>query len=310
MARLYLFSFLVLCTAGRFCPAQSAPSGQRPVALRADAALVLVTLQATSPLGTSITNLMPVNFRVYEDGVEQVLKTFSRENVALSVGLVFDASGSMKNKVRETAAAAAAFFGTAGRDDEFFLVEFGDRPKLIVPFTTDSQQIYRKIASAKPFGRTSLIDAIRLALLQMKNARNPRKAIVILSDGGDNHSRTTARAIHSALLETDVQIYAMGLFDPEELPKHTQEEEKGPGLLAELTVQTGGRLYPIDNLNRLASISTTIGTELRNQYLLGYSPSNPARDGKYRRIKVDLSPPPDSPKLTTVYRHGYYAPTE
>jgi VWFA-related protein len=152
-----------------------------------DSSLVLIPVHATSATGTSITDLVAPNFQVFEDGVEQKIAYFVKEDAPLSVGLLFDSSGSMMNKIHKSAQAAAAFFKTANASDEFFLVEFGERPKLQMPFTSDSDQIYRKIIHLRPFGRTSLIDAIHLALLQMKNARHPRKAIVILSDGGDNH---------------------------------------------------------------------------------------------------------------------------
>jgi len=280
------------------------------VHLRVDTSLVLVPVQATSRIGTSITNLTEENFRVFENGVEQKVSYFSKEDAPLSVGLVFDSSGSMTHKIHKSAKAAAAFFKTANAGDEFFLVEFGERPKLMMPFTPDSDQIYRKIVQSRPFGRTSLIDAIHLALVQMKNARNARKAIVILSDGGDNRSRLTRREIKSALLESDIQMYAMGIFDPNDLPKHTPEEENGPRLLDELAAQTGGRVYPVDNLDDLEAIGSTLGNALRNEYLLGYVPLNDSRDGKYRQVKVQLALSDETPPLNVSYRHGYYAPSQ
>lgn len=261
-------------------------------------------------MGTSITDLVKQNFRLFEDGVEQNITYFSKDDAPLSVGLVFDASGSMRNKIHKSAEAAAAFFKTANQGDEFFLVEFGERPKLSTPFTSDSDQIYRKIVHSRPFGRTSLIDAIHLALLQMKKARNSRKAIVILSDGGDNRSRLTPSEIKGALLESNVQMYAMGIFDPDDLTKHSREEVNGPRLLRELATQTGGRSYPVGNVDDLESISTTLGNVLRNQYLLGYTSSNQFRDGKYRHVKVNVIVSPEMPTLSVSYRHGYYAPLQ
>ena len=197
-------------------------AGAPDVHLRVDASLVLVPIHATSDRGTSVTDLLKENFRLFEDGVEQKVSYFSKQDSPVSVGLVFDSSGSMANKIHESAEAAAAFFKTASTGDEFFLVEFGEKPKLMMPFTSDSDQIYKKIARTRPFGRTSLIDAIHLALVQMKNARNSRKAIVLLSDGGDNRSRYTRREIKSALLESEIQMYAMGIFDS---LKHSAEEK-------------------------------------------------------------------------------------
>lgn len=278
--------------------------------LRVDASMVLVPVHAMSATGANVTDLVAANFRVFEDGIEQKITYFSQDDAPLSVGLVFDSSGSMSNKIRKSATAAAAFFKTANAGDEFFLVEFGERPKLLTPFTPDSDEIYRKLVHSKPFGRTSLIDAIHMALIQMKNARNSRKVIVLLSDGGDNRSRLTPGQIKGALLESDVQLYAMGIFDSEDLPKHSREEQNGPRLLDELAEHTGGRVYTIDNLEDLESISSQLGTALRSEYLLGYMPSNPSRDGKYRHIKVDLALSSEPRAASISYRRGYYAPLQ
>ena len=240
--------------------------------------------------------------------MEQPITNFSLEDAPLSIGLLFDISGSMRNKIQKATEAAAAFFKTSNPQDEFFLIEFSDRPKLTVSFTSDADEVYDRIAHAKPFGRTSLLDAIHMAMGEMKHARNTRKALVIVSDGGDNRSRHSAREIKSAILESDLQVYAMGIFDAEDGPKHSIEEQNGPMLLQELADESGGHEYPVVNLNDLPSISARIGDQLRNQYLLGYTPTNPERDGKYRIINVRVSPQPKLPNLRVYYRHGYYSP--
>jgi Ca-activated chloride channel family protein len=216
----------------------------------------------------------------------------------------------MANKIRKSAEAVSMFFKTANPEDEFFLIEFNDRPKLTVPFTPDSDLIYRRIVHARPYGRTSLLDAIHLGLQQMKTARNFRRALVVVSDGGDNRSRFTASEVKNEMLESDAQLYAMGIFDLEDMHKHPLEEQNGPQLLDDLAEQTGGRLYTVDNLGSLESISARISNELRNEYLLGYSPSDDSRDGKYRRVKVKLDAPAGMKNLRTYFRHGYYAPAE
>jgi VWFA-related protein len=147
-----------------------------------------------------------------------------------------------------------------------------------------------------------------MAMGEMKHARNTRKALVIVSDGGDNRSRHTEREIKNAMLESDVQVYAMGIFDPGDTPKQSAEEQKGPQLLEELADQSGGREYSVTNLNDLPSISARIGNQLRNQYMLGYSPANPERDGKYRIIRLTVSPQSEIPDMRVYYRHGYYSP--
>jgi len=278
--------------------------------LRVDSSLVLIPVQVTTNSGTSITNLKKEDFHIFEEGQEQAITSFSKDDAPLSVGLLFDTSGSMANKIRKAADAAATFFKTANREDEFFLIEFNDKPKLVLPFTSDSDLVYSHIARTRPFGRTSLLDAIHLGLVQMKKAQNLRKVLVILSDGGDNRSRFSRSEIKNAMLESDVQLYAMGVFDLEDLHKHPAEEQNGPQLLDELADQSGGRLYTVDNVINLESISERISRELRNQYLLGYSPSDDVRDGKFRRVKVKLDAPSNLQNLRTYYRHGYYAPAQ
>jgi Ca-activated chloride channel family protein len=257
-------------------------------------------------MGSSVTGLRKENFRVFEDGVEQEVTHFASEDAPISIGLLFDSSGSMKNKVAKSAEAAAAFFKTANTDDEFFLVEFNERPKLAVPFTQDSNQIYKYIAHTRPIGRTSLLDAIHMALAQMKQAKNLRKAIVIVSDGGDNRSRYTESEIKSAMREADVQVYALGIFDPDDQPKRTREEKDGPRLLAELAIETGGRHFPVESVDQLPEACARIGNELRNQYLLGYAPSTGVDTGKYRHVKVTVVSPNDMPALRAHHRQGYY----
>ena len=284
---------------------QSAP----PADLRVEVPLVLIPLHVTTLLGASITTLKRQDLRLFEDGVEQNIAHFSQEDAPISIGLVVDSSGSMQNKIRKSAEAAAAFFRAANPDDEFFLVQFNERPKLAVPFTRDGNMIYQRIVRAHPMGRTSLLDAVHLALSQMKQARHLRKAIVILSDGGDNRSRYTESEVKEAMREADVQVYAMGIFDAGASRRRAPEEVNGPRLLAGLAEETGGRNFPVGDLNDLPGICARIGNELRDEYVLGYTSTNPARDGVYRHVTVELAPPPDMPPLKAYYRQGYYAPS-
>ncbi len=271
-----------------------------PVDLRVDVPLVQIPVHVTTPLGSSVTDLKSENFRLFEDGVEQKITHFSSEDAPISIGMLFDASGSMRNKIRKASEAAAEFFKTANADDEFFLIEFNERPRLAVPFTRDSETLYRHIARTKPVGRTSLLDAIHLAMLEMKSAKNLRKAIVIFSDGGDNRSRYTESEIKFAMREADVQVYAMGIFDPDDVPKKTPEERNGPKLLGQLAEETGGRHFPVNNLDELPDVCARIGAELRYQYMLGYTPSKGDEVSGYRHVKVEVASP-----LHAYYRTGY-----
>ncbi|HEX6897908.1 MAG TPA: VWA domain-containing protein [Bryobacteraceae bacterium] len=277
--------------------------------LRIDSELAVIPVHVTTAEGTTVTNLSRDNFQIYEEGVEQKITHFSKDDAPVSIGLVLDTSGSMVAKMKKSADAAQTFFKTANTDDEFFLVEFNERPKLTVPFTPDADSLYRRITRLRPYGRTSLLDAIHLAMGQMKKAHNLRKALIIVSDGGDNRSRFTASEIKNEMLESDVQLYAMGIFDLDDMHKHPIEEQNGPQLLQELAEQTGGEMFTVNSLDELQPASEQISRELRNQYLLGYSPSDESRDGKFRRVKVKLNTP-EQPDLRTYFRHGYYAPAE
>jgi len=277
--------------------------------LRVDSNTVMIPAQVTRMNGSPALDLQKQNFRVFEDGVEQQLTHFASEDAPVSIGILLDASGSMKDKSAKATEAAARFFQTANRDDEFFLIEFGDRARLSIPFTTDPDQVYQRISRAHPFGRTSLYDAVHLALQHMKNARYSRKALLILSDGGDNSSRHNFLSIKTDLFESDVQVYAMGISTPE-TPSEPDEERRGPELLAQLAESTGGWHFPVVNINDLPEISARIGEQLRSQYVLGYSPNIAVRDGKYRKVTLQVIPPDGAPKYRVAYRHGYTIPID
>ena len=274
--------------------------------LTIDVPLVLVPVHVTSMIGRPLTKLESNNFHVFDQGVEHAIKTFTKDDTAISVGVLFDSSGSMRNKMDQCVDAVSAFLKTANDADEHFLVEFGDRPKLSVPFTANSADLSNRIAKIKPFGRTALFDAIQVALKQMKSARNTHKAIVVFSDGGDNNSRRNIREIRRLLAETDIQVYAVGIFDQVERPKPTKEERSGPIVLDELAALTGGN-HLRANLTNLSAISEEIGNELRSRYVLGYYPASEVRDGKYHRVKVTVTSNEQLPDLRISYRPGYYA---
>jgi Ca-activated chloride channel homolog len=276
--------------------------------IRVDSNLVLIPVTVTDPLNRLVTGLDKESFRLFEDTVEQSVTQFSSEEVPLSVGVVFDGSGSMGQKLEGARSAVAQFFKTANPDDEFFLVQFSDNASLALPFTHDLGQIQNRLLFSQSKGRTALLDGVRLALLEMRHASNPRKAILVMSDGGDNNSRYTESEIGKLMREADVQLYAVGLYDAG--MGRSPEEAGGPGLLTKLAEQSGGRQYAADNEHNLADIAAKIGVQLRHQYLLGYVPQNRERDGKYRRVQVKLNQPKGLPQLRTYWRMGYYAPSQ
>jgi Ca-activated chloride channel family protein len=275
--------------------------------IKVDVDLVLVPVTITDPMNRLVTGLEKENFVLLDNGQRQEIRHFSSEDAPISLGVIFDMSGSMKDKIDKSREAVVDFFKTANPQDEFFMVAFNDKPEVISDFTKSIEAIQGQLIYAIPKGRTALLDAIYLALSKMHEAHNQKKALLIISDGGDNHSRYTESEIKSLVKEADVQIYAIGLFSPN---PGTPEEQTGPATLSEITDLTGGRTFTVDNPNELTDVATKIGIELRNQYVLGYRPKTPERNGKWRKIKVKLNPPKGLPPLTVYAKSGYYAPTQ
>jgi len=277
--------------------------------LHMDVDLALINVTVTDPYNRLVTGLDPDNFRVYEDNIEQEVVTFSSEDVPISIGVIFDFSGSMANKIGKAREAALQFFKTANPQDEFFLVSFNERAELTSAFTNSIEDLQSRMMLTAPKGRTALLDAIYLGLSQMRGARNGKRALLILSDGGDNHSRYNESDIKRLVKEADTQLYAIGIFDPLGYRNRTPEELNGPSLLGEVTELTGGRVFAVENLNELPDIASKIGMELRNQYVLGYRPSNKAHDARWRKIKIKLRAPKGLPPLNVYSKTGYYAPS-
>jgi Ca-activated chloride channel family protein len=278
--------------------------------LRVDTTLVQIPIEVTDSLNRFVLGLQKEDFHLLEDNVEQQVAHFSGEDAPLSVGLLFDESGSMDYKLRTSQAAVAQFLKTMNADDEAFLVEFSDSARVSVGFTTHTGEVEDALKKAKPGGLTAMLDAVNMALAEMKKARNSRKAIVIISDGGDNHSQYTPAQIESLVREADVQIYAMGVFEPTLSFGLPAEQISGPQLLSEITTQTGGRAFAAVLTSDLPSVAARIAVELRNQYVVGYYPKNQARDGKYRKVEVKLAQPKGVSPLKAHWRLGYYAPTQ
>jgi len=278
--------------------------------LRIDTNLVLVPVSVCDPNNRPVTGLEKEHFKIFDNKVEQTVTHFAMDDEPLAVGLVFDTSGSMGNKLRKSRLAASAFFHTANPEDEFFLVEFNDTPKLVTPLTRDSDEIQNQLTFTQSRGRTALLDAMMLAMHEMKKSAKQRKALLIISDGGDNCSRYSEAEVRNMVRESDVLIYAIGIYEPYGARGRSPEELAGPGLLSELAEQTGGRQFPVEDLSELPDIAAKIGIELRNRYVLGYSPTDQQRDGRYHHVQVKVVPPHGLPPLRAYWRLGYYAPAE
>src|SRR5579871_992556 len=275
--------------------------------LKVDVDLVLVPVTITDPMNRLVTGLEKENFQLYEGSSAQEIRSFSAEDAPVSLGVIFDSSGSMSSKMDRAKDAVVEFFKTANPQDEFFMITFSDEPETVSDFTSSVDEIQNRLVFAVPRHRTALLDAIYMGISKMRQAKYPKKALLIISDGGDNHSRYTENEIKSLVKEADVMIYAIGIYDRY---ASAVEERLGPQLLSDITELTGGRAFTIDNPNDLGDVATKIGVELRNQYVLGYRPAKVVRDGKWRKIKVKLLPPKGLPPLRVYARTGYYAPAE
>jgi Ca-activated chloride channel family protein len=283
----------------------SLKSHVRPFKVAVD--LVLVPVTITDPMNRLVTGLEKENFQLFEGGAGQEIKSFSSEDAPVSLGVIFDSSGSMSSKMDRAKDAVVEFFKTANPQDEFFMISFSDEPEVVSDFTSSVDEIQSKLVFTVPRRRTALLDAIYMGVTKMRQAKFAKKALLIISDGGDNHSRYTENEIKALVKEADVMVYAIGIYDRYSA---TEEERLGPELLGDVAELSGGRAFTVENPNDLADVATKIGVELRNQYVLGYRPHNSLRDGKWRKIKVKLLPPKGLPPLRVYARTGYYAPEE
>jgi len=299
-------------TQGPIHPREAAPDTQIEPGptIKVDVDLTLINVSVMDPLDRLVTGLERENFRVFEDKSEQEVLTLSSEDTPISIGLVFDMSGSMSDKVEKARQAAVQFMRTANPLDEFFLVTFNDRAELTSGFTTRIEELQNRMMFTTSRGRTALLDAIYLGLTQMRGAHNAKRALLVISDGGDNHSRYNENDIKNYLKEADCQLYAIGIYDPIGVRSRTSEELNGPSLLTEMTEMTGGHVFPVDNIDELPDIAAKIGMELRNQYVLGYKSANRLHDGMWRKVTVKLHVPKGLPPLHIYARTGYYAPNQ
>ena len=289
-------------------PKLGATTPQRPI--RVDVQLALVNVSVIDPYNRFVTGLEKEHFQIFEDEQAQTISHFSNEDIPISVGLIFDTSGSMSDKIDKSRMAINQFFRTSNPEDEFFLISFNDRPDQVSGFTSNPETLQTKLNFTEAKGRTALLDAIYLGMNEMHKAKYTRKVLLIISDGGDNHSRYTEQDIKRMVKESDVQVYAVGIYEPYSNRGRTPEELAGPSLLNEIAEMTGGRQFPVENLNDLPDITRKISRELRSLYVIGYSPTNSKPDGKWRKIRVKLFPPKGLPPLHLFAKTGYYAPIQ
>ena len=281
--------------------------------------MVLVPVTVTDHYGKTIESLKAQDFNIFDNQKPQEIVTFANEDVPCSVGLVLDISGSMQKTLSAAKAIADAFFGTANPDDEFLLLTASTQPEAMPKFTANIEALEENIGFAKPGGFTALIDTVYLGLSRMKEARRPRRALLILSDGMDNHSRYSQNELLRLALEADAQVYTM-IFDGisggastggipyrpslAQKPWDQAHERQGPELLEKLSDKTGGLHFHIHNNDEAKDAVVKAGRALRNQYLIGYHPPDLGASGKWHQIRVKSN----VPKVNVHARNGYYSP--
>jgi Ca-activated chloride channel family protein len=268
--------------------------------------LVLVNATVTDPLNRYVSGLEQEHFQVWEDKIEQKIEYFSSEDVPMSLGMIFDVSGSMKDKISTSRDAAVTFLKTGNPDDEYFLVEFANRPEVASDFTTDISKLQSKIIFTPAKGMTAMYDAVYVGLEKLKTGNNPKKALLLITDGEDNRSRYTFQNVKDFVKEQDVQIYAIGITD--EWNSQLSAGRTGRAMLEELADLTGGRAFFPDSVYELEDICTKIAIELKNQYVIGYHSTNAAKDGKWRKLRLKVNPPKGIQHLNVKSKAGYYAP--
>ena len=280
------------------------PAAKMAPSIRVDVNLALVTVTVMDLMGRNVLGLRADNFRVLDGSQQRPIVSFSRQDAPISVGLIFDCSRSMTDKFRISRQAPAQLFAQLDPQDEAFLVTVADRATPRIDFTSNFERIQSSLLFTHPNGSTSLLDGVYLGLQKLKYAHNPRKALIVVSDGGDNNSRYTMRELSGLAVESDAQIFAICLsYRPA-----TDEEVRGPELLAKIADLTGGMRFMITDVNLMRDAMTRIGVTLHNQYVLGIVPPPKAPQGKYRRIKVQLLVPVGMPKMQVFARSSYYVP--
>jgi Ca-activated chloride channel homolog len=266
--------------------------------LKIDSTMILVPVTVTDAKDQPVTDLSAGAFRVFEDNIEQKVVSLHKEEGPVSVGFVFDASSSMKKRMDPSIAAIQQFLNnTVVPGDEFFLIRFADRPELVRSFTKDPEEILGALGSVQPDGWTALNDAICLGIHQMKHAKNLRRALFVLTDGGDNNSRYTDSELRNLARESDVRIYSIGLFER-------------PSFLEKLGMDTGGRAFYAHRMEDLPETIEKLSRDFRNQYVLGYYPDLRPNDGKYRNVRVEILETLKRIPLNVFWRRGYYSPYE
>jgi VWFA-related protein len=289
---------LALTIAGQQPPQ---PKQEADPVFSTDTRLVVLHCSVFDKAGKFVTNLPQSAFQVFEDGKLQPIKTFKREDIPVSMGIIVDNSGSMRDKRQKVEAAALALVQESNREDEVFIVNFNDEAYLDTDFTSDMKQMQQGLTKIDSRGGTAMRDAIRMSTDHLKDkGKKDKRVLLVVTDGNDNASQVSLEATVRAAQDAETIIFAIGLLSDEE----RREASKAKRALMTLSEATGGQAFFPKDATEVDRIAHQVARDLRNQYTIAYSPTNPAMDGTYRQIKV-LANGPNKPVVRT--RSGYYA---
>ena len=310
--RLHLCLLVALLILGsEFTPAQTKPTitptptpdviQPDDTPIRVDTDLVTLTLTVADNWNRYVSNLTKKHFTVFENGVEQEISFFSDMDSPASIGIIYDISGSMaEGKIQRARFALERFIKTSHPSDEYSLIAFNDKVKLLADRTRDANAILDKFSLLKAGGNTAFYDAVYLGVDRVIRGSHNKRALLIISDGQDNSSRYSLPEVRRYLKEADVIIYSVGIYAGNE----GIEGFYGQGLLKELSEATGGEAFFGGDID---DIFERIALQLRHQYSIGYIPKEFNQDGKWRSLKVTIKPPRGMPRLNVRARKGYYA---
>jgi Ca-activated chloride channel family protein len=285
---------------------QKSEQGQH---IRVSTDLVVLHATVTDDHGQFVPGLKQSNFRVFEDKVEQKVSAFANEDVPVTMGLVIDNSGSMREKRAQVNAAALAFVRTSNPQDEVFVVNFNDEYYLDLneDFTNDQRELNEALSRIDARGSTALFDAVIGSLDHLKKGHKDKRVLLVITDGDDDASRKTLAYTVQVAQQSDAQIYAIGVFSDQDRKTDKKMIRNSKKELTQLASVTGGVAYFPENLEQVTAICNQVAHDIRNQYTLGYYPTNTSRDGTFRQVQVQLIPPKDRPKLSVRTRTGYYS---
>jgi Ca-activated chloride channel family protein len=285
-------------------PPSSEDDVENPIKVKTD--LVTLTLTVTDLYGRYVSGLDKKAFTVIDNNEEQEITYFSDADAPISIGILFDVSGSMsREKIAKSRKALEKFINTSHPGDEYSLISFNDRAKLLLDRTRDGESLIQKLTLVEAKGNTALYDAVYLGVERVTRGTRQKKALLVISDGQDNSSRYNFKEVRRTMKESDVVIYGVGILDGRDTG--SMEGMQGQAFLDELASVTGGKsFYPQTDIE-LDEIFERIALELRHQYSIGYTPKDFAPDGKWHKVKTKVKPPRGLPRLTVRSREGYYA---